>query len=106
MHAAKPLAAPQVMQGKFDAAIAQREKVAGGGAAMAAAAAAAVTAPPAPKPTSLLPPAAAAVVHHEQQQAAVRAAGTHPMSGLPHSPMVAAAVVEGPAASAAAVEEA
>lgn len=88
------------MQGKFDAAIAQRQT--------GAASAEAIVAPLAPKPASLLPPAAAAVVQHEQQQAAAAASKTtQPMRGLPFSPLVAAAVAEGPSGRATAgVEEA
>jgi hypothetical protein len=88
-----------VMQGKFDAAIAQRRSLlsqedAAAAAAAAQAAQAAAAAPP--PPPSLLPRAAAAAVQHERAATAAQA------------PIVAAAVAEVPAgrSAAAAVEEA
>ncbi|KAL4428327.1 hypothetical protein ABPG75_002416 [Micractinium tetrahymenae] len=106
-----------VMQGKFDEAIQQRQKVvegaAGAGAAAAAAAATAASAPApaAPAPPSLLPAAAAAAVQQEAAAAAAAAAAAKSASaqavrGLPQSPIVAAAVAEVPAHQSTAVEEA
>lgn len=122
-----------VMQGKFDAAIQQRQKVVAGVAASGAAAAvtgAATSAPAAPPLPPLLPAAAAAAVQQEaaaaaaaapsasrtlaagaQQQGASAAAATsgattQAVRGLPHSPIVAAAVAEVPAHQGSAVEEA
>ena len=112
-----------VMQGKFDAAIAQRKAVvgvagAGGGSAgavavaQAAAEAAAGGAAKAPAAPSLLPAAAAAVVQQQAATPAAAAAGsgsatsTHLVRGLPTSPLVAAAVAEAPRQQAAAVKDA
>lgn len=119
-----------VMQGKFDAAIKQRQQVVAGAAAAGAAAAAsgaATQVPMAPAPPSLLPPAAAAAVQQEAAAAAAAArsapaavtkqetaaaavaaggASAQAVRGLPQSPIVAAAVAEVPAHQGSAVEEA